>query len=236
MTLTANGFRRAFLATLQVGVISVFGLIVPIVLCIQAHASMSAMEVDAGRFDFTRLSDVLPATKAIQKPSSLDYTFAALLLMESSSRHIMLSKQRMKMAVMQVGFAVISIGIMFIFLGIDAGGIDATGTLSQGADKATMNAGFSLKVASTGLVAFLIGASMVAAGGLLKNEYISPEIPVYAQSGPIADVRSGKSPDEMKREFQKLSEQCIKESEGKTPDLKDCLNTAAAYAADSAEK
>ena len=233
MTLTANGFRRAFMTSLQLGVITVFGLIVPIVLCIQAHASMSAMEADAGRFDFTRLSDVLPATKAIQSPSSLDYTFAALLLMESSSRHIMLSKQRMKMSVMQIGFAVISIGIMFIFLGIDAGGIDASGTLSQGADKAATSAGFSLKVASTGLVAFLIGASMVAAGGLLKNEYIAPEVPVYAQSAATVPVHGGKSPDEMKQDFQKLSERCIKEAEGKAPDLKDCLNTAAAYATDS---
>jgi hypothetical protein len=83
----------------------------------------------------------------------------------------MTNKQVMKVSVMQIGFSVISIGMMLIVLGINSGGVKG----------AVEGAGlkFDFKTGSTGVAVFLVGAVMATAGGVLKNKYKTGVIPKY---------------------------------------------------------
>ena len=90
----------------------------------------------------------------------------------------MINKQIMKVTIMQIGFAVISVGMMFIVLGINDGGA------SGGAEVSGFK--FDFKSGSTGVVVFVVGALMATAGGVLKNDYNTVPIPefVYLSTHP----------------------------------------------------
>ncbi|GLS96525.1 hypothetical protein GCM10007918_38170 [Piscinibacter gummiphilus] len=135
-----------------------------------------------------KLSDILPE-RAGKPVDAHDYAMAALIFVETSNRAVMVSKQQMKLAVMHIGFAVISIGLMLIALGIDAGGIDVTG---QSPDS---KYSVSLKVASTGVLVFVIGAGMATIGGIMKTEYQTLSTPSFSdgESVPAANVDSKKA-------------------------------------------
>ncbi|MHA6879242.1 hypothetical protein [Ralstonia pseudosolanacearum] len=102
-----------------------------------------------------------------------DYALFSLIYTEQSNRNTIINKQLLKVVIMQIGFAVISLGLMFIVLGINDGG--ATAGAEGGGVK------LDLKSGSTGLVTFVVGALMATAGGVLKNEYQTVAIPQYVQ-------------------------------------------------------
>jgi hypothetical protein len=102
-----------------------------------------------------------------------DYAMLLSTYLEASNQRVMLNKHRMKIAVINVGFAVICIGLLLLVLGVDAGGIEVSGSAK---DVATVN----LKVASSGVAVFVLGAGMSAAGGLLPNEYRTVSLPGFA--------------------------------------------------------
>ena len=84
---------------------------------------------------------------------------------------------------MQIGFAVISVGMMLIVLGINDGGAAA------GAHVASIQ--FDFKTGSTGVVVFVVGALMATAGGVLKNDYSTVPIPsFFYDSAPPEYVKS----------------------------------------------
>ncbi|CUI91511.1 Uncharacterised protein [Achromobacter aegrifaciens] len=74
-----------------------------------------------------------------------------------------------------------SVGVMFLLLGIKDGGFDAA--------LAATDLKFDFKTGSTGLATFVIGALMAAAGGLLKNDYSTVGVPSFsAESGAYSTV------------------------------------------------
>ena len=99
------------------------------------------------------------------------YILLSLFITENANQNAMVNKQVMKTAVMQIGFALISIGMLFIMLGFNDGGIDGAGSVGEFS--------FDFKIGSSGLAAFTIGAVMVTLGGVLKNEYNTVPIPNY---------------------------------------------------------
>lgn len=227
-------------------IILAFGAIIPAVLVVQAYGAMKSMDSVVTTFHPTKLAEILPATDSKKEVSShLDYTFSALLFVESSNRNVMLSKQRMKMSVMQVGFAVISIGFMLIFLGIDAGGIEGSLAAKEGAWSG------SIKVASTGVVVFLIGAGMVTMGGVLRNEYATVGIPAYAEAGS-PQYPGVKAADEPKRQtstqaadadekaktawMADMLRQCHERAQKGTQALPECIQEAAQLARQEVKK
>ncbi|MCG7587905.1 hypothetical protein, partial [Photobacterium sp. OFAV2-7] len=91
-----------------------------------------------------------------QLDSNNDYVLLTALYLEQTNTKTFLNKQLMKAIVIHLGFAVMSIGLCFIVLGINDGGIHA------GADAPLFN--FNLKTGSTGLIAFIVGAAMASGG------------------------------------------------------------------------
>lgn len=187
-------------------VIVALGVVIPIFLLMQAYAGLSSLATDVG---YVRKSEnvselFLSAKKSINNVN--DYALLSLLYAEHANQKTMLNKQVMKVSIMQIGFAVLSVGMMFIVLGIKEGG--AEGGIGIGEIK------FDFKTGSTGLVVFVIGALMATAGGVLKNDYDTVPIPGYAY-------------DEVKPEYWNVIiafRRCKRES--KAEKFESCLKTA----------
>lgn len=140
-----------------------------------------------GKSDFQTSFETIGIEKSI--PAKLakltqpdDYTLYALIYVETSNRKVMLNKQLMKMAIIHIGFAVISVGMLLLLLGIDGGGMDFEG------EHTGIGAKINLKIASSGVLVFVVGATMAALGGLLINQYKTADIP------PFGGASSGTAP------------------------------------------
>lgn len=152
----------------------IFGVIVPLAVLVQAYFTLRAL-ADEVNYAVTPEGIVTTFSKAKQSiANGNDYALFSLLYSEHANQKTMANKQVMKVSVMQIGFAVTSIGIMFILLGINDGGVVGTGSVS--------GASFDFKTGSTGAFIFLAGALMSTAGGVLKNEYNSVPMPEYVFS------------------------------------------------------
>jgi len=103
-----------------------------------------------------------------------DYALFSLMFVEHGNQRTMINKQRTKTAVVNIGFAVLSIGMMLIILGF------------EGRKDQNMDAGvafgelkFNLKTGSAGIGIFVIGAMIATLGGVLKNDYQTSQIPQF---------------------------------------------------------
>jgi len=148
-----------------------FGLLIPILLSLQAFSLMQNLDSSIERMSVPNASSLLPLKP--ERLTPMDYSLAALLFVESSNRAVMVAKQRMKVAVMNVGFAIASVGIMLLMLGIDAGGMNF---------KFKQEAGFSAeaKITSTGVLVFVIGGLLVGIAGVTPNEFKTASIPGFS--------------------------------------------------------
>jgi len=158
--------------------IVLFGVIVPLFILVQAYVGLATLGADVNN---TRTSDDLVTTLSTVKKSLTngnDYALFSLLYTEHANQKTMINKQIMKVAIMQIGFAVISVGMMLIILGFNDGGA------AGGAEVSGVK--FDFKSGSTGVVVFLAGALMATTGGVLKNDYNTVPIPefVYADFNP----------------------------------------------------
>ena len=167
-------------AALRIALLIVFGLVIPVVLIFQAHQATVRADQSIDAFKVANIATMIPR-ESLSKVAAFDYGFASLVLTETSNRQVMLNKQYMKMAVVHVGFAVLSVSLMFIFMGIEAGGIDLT--VAHEPSKLSAAA----KITSTGVLVFVLGAAMVTVGGVLPNEYTASEIPAY-NAAPSSDA------------------------------------------------
>lgn len=152
--------------------ILILGLVAPTVLLYQAHEAISNLDNEMGSsIQVELLSKAMPApTQGFN--SANDYALFSLALVESNSFRALINKQRMKIAVMHVGFAIASVGLLFIVFGVDQGGIEAGGEAKTVA--------WNLKIASTGVAVFVLGSLLAGAGGLIANPYETAGIPGYA--------------------------------------------------------
>ena len=156
----------------QVAVL-LFGVVVPLFILAQAYIGLASLGKDVG---YTNTHEDLIHTLSTAKQSLAlangnDYALFSLLYTENANQKTMINKQIMKVAVMQIGFAVTSIGMMLIILGFNDGG--ASGVAEVSGMK------FDFKSGSTGVVVFFAGALMATAGGVLRNDYNTVPIPEY---------------------------------------------------------
>ena len=152
-------------------VIVIFGVIVPVIILFQAYQGTSYLSKN---LPYTDTPDDLVKTFSAAKLSinnANDYALFSLLYTEHANQKTMINKQIMKVSVMQIGFSVISIGMMLIVLGINAGGIEGVGEAN--------GIKFDIKIGSTGIAVFLVGSVMATVGGVLKNDYTTGQIPKY---------------------------------------------------------
>lgn len=155
--------------------ILVFGVIVPLALLSQAYLGLSSLSSQvSGVLQKQNSSQIFRDARVLLHDAN-DYALFSLISAERTNHAVVTNKQIMKVAVMQIGFAVISIGVMFIILGINDGG--AEGGFEASGLK------FDLKTGSTGAVVFVIGAAMAAAGGIIKNDYQTVPIPGFIDRG-----------------------------------------------------
>lgn len=155
--------------------IAIFGVAVPIMLLLQAYWGLSVLSEQVGATGGSATAAQLFEQARVKLHDANDYALYSVISAEQTNLSVLVNKQIMKISVMQIGFAVISLGIMFIILGFNDGGADAT-VESSGVK-------VDFKTSSTGAVVFVIGAAMAAAGGILKNDYNTVPIPGYIDRG-----------------------------------------------------
>ena len=130
----------------QVAVL-LFGLVFPVFILTQAYIGLASLGKDVG---YTNTHEDLIHTLSTAKKSLAngnDYALFSLLYTEHANQKTMVNKQIMKVAIMQIGFAVTSIGMMLIILGFNNGG--ATGAAEVSGMK------FDFKSGSTGVVGWI---------------------------------------------------------------------------------
>lgn len=154
--------------------IIIFGVIFPVVILFQAYTGINSLRDDVAYK--TTISDLVSnlSTSKEHLISANDYALYSLLYVEHANQKTMINKQVMKSTVIHIGFAVVSVGMMLIILGIKEEG--------ESGAKAAIEANgikFDFKTGSTGVAMFCVGAIMATIGGVLKNDYQTSEIPNY---------------------------------------------------------
>lgn len=167
--------------------IFIFGLVLPAFLLINAYLSLGKMQdIVSSKED---IDSVFEQTLDFHKEVNLDknaYAYLSFIHATRSNEKTMVNKQILKLLVIQVGFSVISLGIMLLILGINDGGITASGQ--------TEGFNFDVTVGSTGVAVFLIGAVMVTVGGVLKNSFSTVGVPTFSSSQPQSTTPAAEAP------------------------------------------
>lgn len=151
--------------------ILVLGLLFPVLILAQAYLGLSSL---AGAIDRSLSTDEVVRIFQRAKPAiqtANDYALFSQMFAENINQTIITNKQIIKVVVIEIGFAAMSLGLMFVMLGVSDGG--GEGRVTWG------GVSVDLKTASTGALVFLVGAAMATAGGVLKNEYKSMPQPQY---------------------------------------------------------
>ncbi|MCO7198659.1 hypothetical protein [Pseudoalteromonas sp. OANN1] len=150
-----------------------FGVVFPITLLFSIYTSISKLEKEMS--SPASLEDIVSQFNTVsgKLKKGNDYALFSLMISENANQGSMKNKQVMKVAVIQIGFTVISIGMLFVVLGFNDGG--AAGSL-KGADIS-----IDFKTASSGLGAIIIGAIMVVCGGVINSHYQTVGLPEYLQ-------------------------------------------------------
>lgn len=153
--------------------IVLFGVVFPVYVLFQAYQGIAALKDDVSYKTSTTelVSEFSDVSKKMD--SANDYALFSLMYVEHANQKTMINKQIMKAAIVHTGFAVISIGMMLIILGINDGGLEGTAEANS--------LKFDFKTGSTGVGVFVIGALMATAGGVLKNDYSTSKIPMYGE-------------------------------------------------------
>ena len=154
--------------------VAFFGALLPLILLVTAGYSLMTLQRDFTPAAGELLTTLKGAQDVVnQNKDNNAYAFAAFVIAEHSNFAVMHDKQRMKIAVMQIGFAVASVGIMFILLGVNDGGL--TGKAEAGGLKV------DFRTASTGVLTFVIGCALAGGAGLMRNDYATVGVPVFGE-------------------------------------------------------
>lgn len=108
---------------------------------------------------------------------------------------------------MNAGFAVVSVGLMLIVLGVDVGGFEGRAE--------ALDLKFDFKTGSTGVAVFVIGALMISWGGALKNKYEGSTIPKFADTDNQLHWYSLKAFESCRKKKPEAPEKCFYRLYGK---------------------
>ncbi len=161
------------------------GVVFPVLILAQAYLGLASLARNIDRS--LSQNEVVAVFRQVQPlvKSPNDYALYSEMFAENVNQIIITNKQIIKVVVIEIGFAAMSLGLMFVLLGFNDGG--GEGGVSWGEIR------IDFKTASTGALVFLVGAVMATAGGVLKNEYKSVPLPEYIaleSSGPGAEEAS----------------------------------------------
>ncbi len=151
--------------------ICLFGIILPLISILLVFIGNALLLIDL-RYDVTLNDLTTNAAKFKEEnPNGNDYALFSLLYIEHANQKIMVNKQTIKLSVILIGVAVISIGIMMIILNINVGGME--GHVKVNGFK------FGFNTATTGVAFFIVGVLMIIIPGLIKHEYQTASVPTY---------------------------------------------------------
>ena len=162
------------------------GVIAPVFILVMTYFQIASTSDSLNGTKTT--ADVIAEFKSLEDiGNGNDYQLLSLMLVEYGNIKTVQNKQRMKVAVIYIGFAVISIGLAVFVLGFKE---PAAGPADQHANNiAGSAAGVSIdvKTSSTGVLVFVVGAVMATVGGILPNTYQGSGIPGYIHTtGAVA--------------------------------------------------
>ena len=165
---------------IQYFAVAMFGILIPVYLLGNVIGNVSSLNQEIsyeGNLDSTIKSF---AEAQYHLETANDYALLAMLSAESANQKTMINKQVMKVTVIQIGFAVISIGLLFVVLGFNDGGSEVEANSGELL--------FNFKTGSTGLAAIIIGALMATLGGVLKNTYSTVQVPEFYEPGQCSAI------------------------------------------------
>jgi len=156
----------------------VLGVLFPVLILAQAFLGLASLIRNIDRsLDQDQVVEVFKRVQPAVKTAN-DYALYSEMFAENVNQTIVTNKQIIKVVVIEIGFAAMSLGLMFVLLGFNDGG--GEGGVSWGEIR------IDFKTASTGALVFLVGAAMATAGGVLKNEYKTVPLPEYLALGPAS--------------------------------------------------
>jgi len=160
--------------------ILIFGIVFPVIILFQSYMGISSLRDDVSYK--TTMDDLVVNLSGAKNhlASANDYALYSLLYVEHANQKTMINKQVMKTTIVNIGFAVISVGMMLIILGIKEEGVSGAEAKVQ-----AHGINFDFKTGSTGVAMFCVGAIMATIGGVLKNDYQTSEIPKYESVAPV---------------------------------------------------
>ncbi len=161
--------------------IVVLGVVFPVLILAQAFLGLASLARNIDRS--LNQDQVVEVFKRVQPTvrTANDYALYSEMFAENINQTIITNKQIIKVVVIEIGFAAMSLGLAFVLLGFNDGGGEGGVTWA--------GVRIDFKTASTGALVFLVGAGMATAGGVLKNDYKSVPLPAYLAlepSGPSA--------------------------------------------------
>jgi hypothetical protein len=155
--------------------ILILGVLFPVLILAQAWSGLASLGRDIDRsMKPEQVVEILKGVRPLVR-SANDYALYSEMYAENVNQTVITNKQIIKVVVMQIGFAAMSLGLMFVLLGVNDGGGEGHFGWAGG--------GIDFKTSSTGALVFLVGAMMATAGGVLKNEYKSIPLPQYIEVG-----------------------------------------------------
>jgi hypothetical protein len=99
----------------------ILGVIIPLFLLINVITSVSSLDKEISfKGGFKQVSEHFVNIKNELKTEN-DYALISLLAAENANQKTMINKQVMKVAVIQIGFSVISISLLFVVLDFNEG-------------------------------------------------------------------------------------------------------------------
>jgi hypothetical protein len=177
----------------------VLGVVFPILILAQAYLGLASLARNIDRsLSQDQVVDVFERVQPLTK-SANDYALYSAMFAENVNQTVITNKQIMKVVIIEIGFAAMSLGLMFVMLGFNDGG--GEGGVGWG------DVRIDFKTASTGALVFVAGALMATAGGVQKNEYKSVPVPEYIALGPSGPSEAEKSNFEAYRNCEALGDE-----------------------------
>lgn len=146
-----------------------FGLIIPLIFLLSALSNLSSDSLKERIHSPSESVQYFPEMK-----NNNDYTLYSLLSIEHNLMQTMINKQKLKKGIVFIGFAVISISMMFIVLGFDVKNIDTTNIIAS-----FSSFKFDLKTGSIGVVTLIVGSFMISSIIFVPNVYSGSQVPGY---------------------------------------------------------
>lgn len=190
------GAGRKFYAILLIGL----GLVFPAVSIALAFKGIFLLDANYRTKDASSVIYELPS-KVQKLETSNDYIIATMAYLERSNSLISEKRQNARQSLMGIGLAIMSIGLAFLLFSVDGGGIEGEGKFSE--------IGVQLKIASSGVVIFLLGGGLAAGAGLLRYDYGTVAQPGYQ----ITDATVKPTRAEEERELMRLARMCMQGSD-----------------------